>query len=487
MSDQHPPIDLRKDGDQNPHRRSTTPHPAGYGTTSAGPANALAVVALCLGLAAFLLNWLPFLGLLLGAAGVAVSVVALRRAGRLGRKGMSIAAVVLSGVGTLGALVSTAVWVAVGPQVTDAFRDGFRDGFNSTAPSRAQPVTPGDDAGAASGSSSGAVVLVVGEDIQPGVHTAPPGEYGLCSWSRLSAAPADPAFPDSDLELSSAAAIDGPAVVEVLATDYGLRSSGCGDWSPVDTTKTSPVQSIGPGQHLVGVEVEPGLWQATGPTGECAWMTSSTTTQEDEYTGIQTGVAAAVVDLQPTDEVFSTYGCGEWTKVPQPLTMQPAPADGVVLTGDNLVGRTIAPGTYVSTASEGDIGCYWQKFSDARMQDHTVNGLHKGQHVVEVEATDVVFASSEDCGGWVPADTTPDLENTIGDGDWLVGIDIAPGTYTSNGDAPSDGSCRGEAFSDATHRYESVTGQGHDMESFTVEPGDHLMTLDGCGTYTRTA
>lgn len=170
----------------------------------------------------------------------------------------------------------------------------------------------------------------------------------------------------------------------------------------------------------------------------------------------------------------------------RPLTLQNPPADGVIPTGDNLVGRSIAPGIYTSTESSGELGCYWVTYRDTRMQDIGVSEMHVGPHVVQIQSTDAVFSSSPECGGWVAVDTTARLRPTIGDGDWLVGVDIAPGTYTSNHDAPADSYCSGKTSSDMTHEDDSLTGRGYDMSAFTVQEGDVLLSLAGhCGTYTK--
>ena len=72
-------------------------------------------------------------------------------------------------------------------------------------------------------------IWVVGEEITPGIYTAQGGDS--CSWERLRS------FSIYDGHyLDSIATGYGATrqVVEVLSTDEGFKTKGCGEWTPVN-------------------------------------------------------------------------------------------------------------------------------------------------------------------------------------------------------------------------------------------------------------
>lgn len=248
VSNHHPLPGPPQGEEYNPYARN---YPDGHAPLQSHPGNVVAVVALCLGIAAAVLGWVPYLSLALGVAGSVVSILALRRSKTLGRKGMSITAVILSGVATLSGAGSSLTWALAGPEI----REFFEEASDGPAPSPASP-----DQGSESRIPGGPQLLVVGSDLKPGVYRSTSGDGDVCSWARLSQAP-----PDTSVavaiggSLANGYAFDGSAVVQVLAGDYGLQASGCGDWVEVDMDKPHFQKSFGSGQVIVGVDMEPGL------------------------------------------------------------------------------------------------------------------------------------------------------------------------------------------------------------------------------------
>jgi len=80
-------------------------------------------------------------------------------------------------------------------------------------------------------------------------------------------------------------------------------------------------------------------------------------------------------------------------------------------------------------------GCYWERISgpggtlDQVIANDFV-GEDAGQKIVDIRSTDYAFSTDPDCGTWY---STPrrGLQATITPGTWLVGSQIAPGTYMS--------------------------------------------------------
>jgi hypothetical protein len=100
--------------------------------------------------------------------------------------------------------------------------------------------------------------------------------------------------------------------------------------------------------------------------------------------------------------------------------------------GEFRVGVDIDSGTYRAIEPIGEF-CYWERVSGFGGSDDELiaNSAGVGPRVVTIAATDAGFIST-DCGVWT-ADLSP-LPGPLGDGVWIVGTDIQPGTYTSTDD-----------------------------------------------------
>jgi hypothetical protein len=103
--------------------------------------------------------------------------------------------------------------------------------------------------------------------------------------------------------------------------------------------------------------------------------------------------------------------------------------------GSYVVGTDIAPGRYYADPS---IGCRFTRLltlSRPPREGPPTNGysfsFDAGQWIVDIAGTDREFQTNSDCGMWV---TTPTkgLQGDITPGIWLVGPQIAPGTYETN-------------------------------------------------------
>ncbi|WP_146099430.1 hypothetical protein [Kineococcus xinjiangensis] len=485
------PLDLRKDpyaprpeGPGGPTPPGTGPHeftphgstPYGSGAhaptrppqtpPASSPLPGIAVAALVVSCTAFVLGLAPVLGFLLGAAGVVLAVVALRRRARAGLMALSI---VLSSLALLASVGSTAFWILVAQDVRDssaANRDEDVEEDGGGVPLPGGPALPAD--ALPDGDH------LVGESVQPGLYRSltPAGEN--CYWERTSG-PGD----DADAIIVNGAG-PGSAVVEVLAGDYGFNTSRCGGWVPVDPTPQVR-ETIGDGDHLVGIDVAPGVYTAGSSTADCFWKRSSSAAQgRDDTIDIEAGLAHAVVEIKPGDVLFTSHECGEWTREDG----QPDPLGPPVPDGDHLVGDTVLPGVYRAVGIDGE-ECYWERDSAlGRESDGLLaNSFGAGPAIVELLPSDRRFSSTR-CGGWVPVDRTPDLQDVFGEGDHLVGVDIAPGRYAA--ERPEE-LCRWVRGRDATHdRGAEIEGDYADGP-VTVEilPTDVLFSSESCGEWRR--
>lgn len=165
------------------------------------------------------------------------------------------------------------------------------------------------------------------------------------------------------------------------------------------------------------------------------------------------------------------------------LTAAPAHAQAPFGDGTHQVGTTVAPGLYRTLG--GDF-CYWARSSDASGEVGSIVAnrfLLGGRTVVEVEATDAVLLT-QGCGTWWPVvdgDAVP--ATTFGQGDLLVGRDIAPGTYTS----PGGQDCYWSRSSDATGELASITANRIATGPVVVDiaADDVVFRSERCGTWTR--
>lgn len=73
----------------------------------------------------------------------------------------------------------------------------------------------------------------------------------------------------------------------------------------------------------------------------------------------------------------------------------------------------------------------------------------------------------------------------IKDGTYLVGIDIAPGTWKSDGGMASDSLCYAQTTDKAGKTIEGTVGLGGGSVTFKISPDAYKFMADGCGTWKR--
>lgn len=80
----------------------------------------------------------------------------------------------------------------------------------------------------------------------------------------------------------------------------------------------------------------------------------------------------------------------------------------------------------------------------------------------------------------------PSLPATFGEGRFVVGTDIAPGTYRATGPADSQ-YCYWERFKDPTGAADSIIANhvGRGPATVTIDVGDGMFNTRWCGTWTK--
>jgi len=154
---------------------------------------------------------------------------------------------------------------------------------------------------------------VVGTDIAPGIYRANPASG--CYWERLSG------FGGSIGEIIANDFYSGvfrSALVSIAPSDVGFSpNSKCGFWtSDLSPVTASPTADFGGGQYIVGTDIAPGTWRATGGSG-CYWERRrghGGTLSEiiaNDFTNTPPIVAIAAADVG----FHADPDCGTWTKI----------------------------------------------------------------------------------------------------------------------------------------------------------------------------
>ncbi len=194
----------------------------------------------------------------------------------------------------------------------------------------------------------------------------------------------------------------------------------------------------GDGTFIVKTDINPGTYATKGGDGCYYARLSGFGGTADEILANDNVSGPTVVTIKPTDKGFKTSNCGEWTsgaKSPAAGSgSKPQTSGQVISDGTYLVGKTIEPGTYRN--GTGTKGCYWERLSGttSTTDDIIANENANGPAVVTVAKSDTAFKSQR-CGEWSTKLTpvTPNRTTMDGDGTFIVGTDIRPGTYSTKG------------------------------------------------------
>jgi hypothetical protein len=146
--------------------------------------------------------------------------------------------------------------------------------------------------------------------------------------------------------------------------------------------------------------------------------------------------------------------------------------------GEHRVGDDIQPGTYRAIApGTGDGFCFWERVNGfgGTEAETIANAAGVGPRVVTIAATDAGFVS-DDCGTW--SSDLSKLPGPIGDGVWLVGSDVEPGRYLSDGGT----SCVWQRLSGFGGTSDESLEVGF-SDSVEIRPSDRGLNSSNCGAW----
>ena len=261
------------------------------------------------------------------------------------------------------------------------------------------------------------------------------------------------------------------------------------------------------------------------PAGPSAPMTSPTTGRPRPTTAVAVVVAAvAVVGLlmlgllaaggqSSDDPPESGVAVATTVPEPEPATTEPTepdtapaptapiapstpsattappttrlPSDPIVL----IVGRDIQPGRYTSVPLVDN--CSWERVhtNENGVLDDSLASGGGVRPIMEVLPTDSAIVV-RGCGPWLPHTSPATPATSMGDGDWLVGGDVAPGHYrvTVPVAVPDwySSYCSWERGRGFTYDEADTIETNFDDKRTEVDlvEGERFSS-DGCGTWTR--
>lgn len=146
----------------------------------------------------------------------------------------------------------------------------------------------------------------VPEDVTPGVYRTMPSD-GACNWVRFG----------GNGEIRAIRSSRHTMIVEISSADSRFESDRCTSWSTNLASRTrSTTTPFGPGDYLVGMEIEPGLWRNTDSSRTCEWARLSGWSDEPRHTIADgRGETIQTVALHPDDVGFTSDRCGSWFRI----------------------------------------------------------------------------------------------------------------------------------------------------------------------------
>jgi len=201
--------------------------------------------------------------------------------------------------------------------------------------------------------------------------------------------------------------------------------------STTTTTVGTPAPiTFGDGTYHVGTDIPAGTYRTRVNSPGCVWTRlSGWSGQPSDIIKRGTTDVTVVVTILSTDAGFTTQQCGTFTSDLSAITSsQTADFGG----GTYIVGTDIAPGTWRTSTLAGP--CFWERLNAfGSPTDVITTDLSNGPAVVTISPTDKGFYT-ENCT-WTTnlAAITASPTAPFGAGTYIVGTDIAAGTWTDTG------------------------------------------------------
>ncbi len=323
---------------------------------------------------------------------------------------------------------------------------------------------------------------IVNVHIAPGTYVSPGAEQGRCWWSRFSN------FDGSDAARLAVRSPVGRNIAQITPRDAVFESSGCGDWEIFNPAKDPyRLETFGHGTWAVEAEIPAGTYVADVPEGStCFWSRLSAFNGEPTaFVTTDLAIGHSITTVQPFDVGFYSDGCGQWILVPNVTDFKNVVRNTNTQFDDGvyIVGRDIAPGTYISSAIEGEI-CFWSRLTGFDGDPFNRMNIYAsgGQAIATILPSDAGFRSFG-CGKWSALDERSPTTLPLSDGTFEVGVDIEPGTYIAS-DAPHL-TCKWRRLSDFTWTSGTIVEtKASGQKIVAIRDNDVGFATYGCGEWT---
>ena len=320
---------------------------------------------------------------------------------------------------------------------------------------------------------------IVNVHVAPGTYVSPGAEQGRCWWRRF-----------SDFDGSDAARLVvrnpvGRTIAQITQHDAVFESFGCGYWEIFNPDKERNRQdTFGNGTWAVETEIPAGTYAADVPEDStCFWSRLSAFNGEPTaFVTTDFTVGRSITTVQPFDVGFYSDGCGFWNLVSFVADLENVGGNTQFEDGVYIVGRDIAPGTYVSLQIEGEI-CFWSRLTGFDGDPFKRMNIYasEGQAIATILPSDAGFRSFG-CGGWNAIDERSPMMRSFSDGTFEVGVDIDPGTYiASNAEHLT---CKWRRLSDFTWTSGTIVEtKASGQKIVTIRDSDVGFATYGCGEW----
>ena len=159
-----------------------------------------------------------------------------------------------------------------------------------------------------------------------------------------------------------------------------------------------------------------------------------------------------------------------------------APGVATFVDGSHIVGSDIKPATYRTRTRSP--GCYWARQAgfSGQIGDILANGNESGPAIVTIKPSDKGF-DSRGCGTWTAdlSPITPAPDAPFSDGTYIVGADIAPGTWKS--DSPEN--CYWVRMKGFVGGLGEIIANANGKGIVTIAKTDKGFRASKCGTWTK--
>ncbi len=225
----------------------------------------------------------------------------------------------------------------------------------------------------------------------------------------------------------------------------------------ISSIPTDLKTTVTDGTYIVGKDLNPGIYkiEAAQDAYECSVRKYSDMHMIMDNMTDELYFNRGYVEILDTDKVVKVYN-GKLTKVDL-SDIETNPQSTIDTTKYNnmyLVGKEVEPGLYKVTANY-DYGYVYTYSKITSKYEYQTNYFSGSNGYIEIKDTDVVVAIYQ-AKIEKAEDLEPEIKDTVSEGTYIVGKDIAPGLYRATGLA--DRECLVYTYSDISTDWENQTG-----------------------------